>query len=78
MLYDHDFESLYVAHRMTKRIADAALEYLARRCPDLRSPTADRALNDFRLSVVAAYDNRFEDPEEAAQPPARPTLRVVQ
>ena len=53
MLYDHDFESLYVAHRMTKRIADAALEYLARRCPDLRSPTADRALNDFRLSVVA-------------------------
>jgi hypothetical protein len=76
-LSDAELNNFWIAWRLSKSISDAALDYLARRHPDLRAPTADRALNDFRLAVVQAYDRRRDNPDEVTVL-ARSLFKVVQ
>jgi hypothetical protein len=76
MLSEAEIDEIYMAHRLAKAIATAALEFLREICPDLRTPLPFKELDDFRSQVAAAYDNRFDDTD--IPPPTKPShLRVI-
>ena len=72
-----EIDEIYVAHRLTRQIADAALAFLENICgDDIRAPLPFAELDNFRAEVVSAFDGRFDDTD--LPPPTKPShLRVV-
>jgi hypothetical protein len=76
MLSEAEIDEIYAAHRLTKAVATAALEFLREICPNLRDPLPFKELDDFRAAVARAYDARLDDTD--LPPPTKPShLRVI-
>jgi hypothetical protein len=75
VLSEAEIDEIYMAHRLTKAVATAALEFLREICPNLRAPLPFAELDRFREKVAQAYDNRFDDTD--LPPPTKPHLTVV-